>query len=96
MPKIQEGSIILGDYRLDDGDKKPHGVPAFGAPDPFTICHHERVVHPFKTPVIAPGGEPAVNRLPAAGATGSPPATGEAQERGIVSAPTAFRCLSRR
>jgi hypothetical protein len=29
MPKIQEGSIILGDYRLDDGDKKPHEVPAF-------------------------------------------------------------------
>jgi len=29
MPKIQEGSIILGDYRLDDGDKKPHGVSAF-------------------------------------------------------------------
>src|SRR5450631_4419211 len=28
---------------------------AGGAPDPFTICHHERVVHPFKVNVIAPG-----------------------------------------
>ena len=34
------------------------------APDPFTICHHERVVHPFKTPLIAPDGKPAVNRFP--------------------------------
>ena len=32
------------------------------APDPFAICHHERVVYPFKAPVIAPSGEPAVNR----------------------------------
>jgi len=34
------------------------------APDPFAICHHERVVYPVKAPVIAPGGEPAVNRPP--------------------------------
>ena len=34
------------------------------APDPFAICHHERVVYPFKAPVVAPGGEPAVNRPP--------------------------------
>src|SRR5271168_5272685 len=34
------------------------------APDPFTICHHERVVYPFKAPVVAPDGEPAVNRPP--------------------------------
>src|SRR6516164_2560288 len=34
------------------------------APDPFAICHHERVVYPFKAPIVAPGGEPAVNRPP--------------------------------
>src|SRR5271168_1401376 len=34
------------------------------APDPFAICHHERVVYPFKAPVVAPGGEPAVNGPP--------------------------------
>jgi hypothetical protein len=34
------------------------------APDPFTICHHERVVYPFKAPVVAPNGEPAANRPP--------------------------------
>ncbi len=32
------------------------------APDPFTICHHERMVYPFKAPIVAPGGKPAVNR----------------------------------
>jgi hypothetical protein len=32
------------------------------APDPFAICHQERVVHPFKASVVAPGGKPAVNR----------------------------------
>jgi len=37
-------------------------VPTIG--EEFTICHHERVVHPFKAPVIAPGSKPAVNRLP--------------------------------
>jgi hypothetical protein len=26
------------------------------APDPFVICYHERVVYPFKAPVVAPGG----------------------------------------
>src|SRR5271169_1330441 len=34
------------------------------APDPFAISHHERVVYPFKAPVVAPGGEPTVNRPP--------------------------------
>ena len=34
------------------------------APDPFAICHHKRVVYPFKAPVVAPGGEPAVDRPP--------------------------------
>jgi hypothetical protein len=34
------------------------------APDPFAICHHERVVYPFKAPVVAPDGEPAVDRAP--------------------------------
>src|SRR6185312_3815677 len=34
------------------------------APDSFAICHHERVVYPFKPPIVAPGGEPAVNRPP--------------------------------
>src|SRR5246127_762764 len=34
------------------------------APDPLAICHHERVVYPFKAPVTAPGGDPAVNRPP--------------------------------
>ena len=29
------------------------------APDP---CNHERVVYPFKAPVVAPDGKPAVNR----------------------------------
>src|SRR5262249_21913607 len=24
------------------------------APDPFAICHHERVVYPFKSPIVAP------------------------------------------
>jgi hypothetical protein len=34
------------------------------APDPFTICHQERVVHPFKAPVIAPSlGEPPEDPL---------------------------------
>jgi len=33
-------------------------------PDPFAICRHQRVVYPFKAPVVAPGGEPAVNRPP--------------------------------
>jgi hypothetical protein len=32
------------------------------APDPFAICHHERVVDPFKAPVVAPDGKPTVNR----------------------------------
>jgi hypothetical protein len=27
--------------------------------DPFAICHHQRVVYPFKASVVAPGGEPA-------------------------------------
>ena len=49
------------------------------APDPFAIGHHERVVYPFKAPVVAPGGEPAVivpmvASRSAAAATGSPPA----------------------
>jgi hypothetical protein len=34
------------------------------APDPFAICHYQRVVYPFKAPVVAPGGKPAVNRPP--------------------------------
>src|SRR6516164_8577069 len=34
------------------------------APDPFAICHYKRVVYPFKAPVVAPGGEPAVDRPP--------------------------------
>ena len=25
------------------------------APDPFAVCHHERVVYPLKAPVVAPG-----------------------------------------
>ena len=29
--------------------------------DPFAICHHQCVVYPFKAPVVAPGGEPAVD-----------------------------------
>ena len=46
------------------------GVP----PNPFAICHHERVVYPFKAPVVAPGGEPAVIvvAISAPAATGSP------------------------
>src|SRR5262249_39502335 len=34
------------------------------APDPLAICHHKRVVYPFKAPVVAPGGEPAIDRPP--------------------------------
>ena len=34
------------------------------APDPFAIGHHERVVYPFKAPVVTPGDEPAVDRPP--------------------------------
>jgi hypothetical protein len=40
-----------------------HG-PTGRSPLPFAICHHERVVYPFKTPVVAPDGEPVVNRSP--------------------------------
>ena len=47
----------LGALTIDDC-RRGAGV----APDPFAICHHERVVYPFKAPVVAPGGEPAVNR----------------------------------
>ena len=42
------------------------GRGASVAPDPFAICHHQRVVYPFKAPVVAPGGKPAVNRPPTA------------------------------
>src|SRR5579863_10244876 len=34
------------------------------APNPLAICHHKRMVYPFKTSVVAPGGEPAINRAP--------------------------------
>ena len=40
------------------------GRGASVAPYPFAICHHERVVYPFKAPVVAPGCKPAVNRPP--------------------------------
>src|ERR1700731_2419975 len=43
-----------------DDRRRGAGVAA----DAFAICHHERVVYPFKAPVVAPGGEPAVNRPP--------------------------------
>ncbi len=33
-------------------------------PDQFAICHHERVVYPLEAPVVAPSGEPAVERPP--------------------------------
>src|SRR5271168_2079253 len=49
----------LGGLTVDDC-RRGAGV----APDPFAICHHERVVYPFKAPVVAPGGEPAVNGPP--------------------------------
>jgi hypothetical protein len=32
------------------------------APDPFPICHNERVVYQFEAPFVAPGSKPAVNR----------------------------------
>src|SRR5580692_5943053 len=48
------GALAVDDCRRGAG----------GATDPFAICHHERVVYPFKAPVVAPGGEPAVNRPP--------------------------------
>ena len=34
------------------------GREAGVAPDPFAICHHERVVYPLKAPVIAPCAGP--------------------------------------
>src|SRR5271154_3698408 len=49
----------LGALAVDD-----RGRGAGAATDPFAICHHERVVYPFKAPVVAPGGEPAVNGPP--------------------------------
>ena len=49
----------LGALAVDDC-RRGAGV----APDPFAIHHHERVVYPFKAPVVAPNGEPAVNRPP--------------------------------
>ena len=49
----------LGALAVDDC-RRGAGV----ATDPFAICHHERVVYPFEAPVVAPGGEPAVNRPP--------------------------------
>src|SRR6476659_8118485 len=49
----------LGALAVDDC-----GRGAGVAPDPFAICHHERVVYPFKAPVVAPDGEPAVNGPP--------------------------------
>jgi len=27
------------------------------APDPFAICHHKRVVYPFRAPVVAPANQ---------------------------------------
>ena len=41
-----------------DDSRRGAGV----APNSFAICHHERVVYPFKAPVIAPDGKPTVNR----------------------------------
>src|SRR3984957_7646742 len=49
----------LGALAVDD-----RGRGAGVAPDPFAICHHERVVYPFKPPIVASGGEPAVNCPP--------------------------------
>jgi hypothetical protein len=46
----------LGALAVDDC-RRGAGV----APDPLAICHHERAVYPFKGPVVAPSGEPAVN-----------------------------------
>ena len=51
---------LLREYHAAIGDSIITGV----APDPFAIHHHERVVYSFKAPVVAPGGEPAVNRPP--------------------------------
>src|SRR5271169_6496590 len=49
----------LGALAVDDC-RRGAGV----APDPFAIGHYQRVVYPFKAAVVAPGGEPAVNRPP--------------------------------
>ena len=49
----------LGALAVDDC-RRGAGV----APNPFAICHHERVVYPFKAHIVSPGGEPAVNRPP--------------------------------
>ena len=49
----------LGALAVDDCRRRA-GV----APDPFAIRHHECVVYPFKASVVAPDGEPAVNRPP--------------------------------
>jgi hypothetical protein len=49
----------LGALAVDDS-RRGAGL----APDPLAICHHERVVYPFKASVVTPGGEPAVNSAP--------------------------------
>ena len=49
----------LGALAVDDC-RRGAGV----ASDPFAICHHERVVYPFKAPIVTPGREPTVNRPP--------------------------------
>src|SRR5271163_2817524 len=46
------------------------------APDPFAIYHHERMVYPFKAPVVAPHGKPAVRSSPMAASRLAADATG--------------------
>lgn len=49
---------------LDTLTVDDRGRGAGVAPDPLAICHHERVVNPFKSPIVARSGEPAANLPP--------------------------------
>ena len=60
--KLSASSTSLGG--LDALAVDDRGQGAGVTPDPFAICYHERMVYLFKAPVVAPGGEPALNRPP--------------------------------
>jgi hypothetical protein len=60
---------------------------------PFAICHCQRVVYPFKAPVVAPDSEPAVNRPPTA--AGGPVTTASLSRRASASAARSCATLRR-
>src|ERR1700722_5611354 len=61
----------LGALAVDDCRRRA-GV----APDPFAICHHERVVIRSKRPVVAADGEPSGKWSPKAASRSGAAATG--------------------